>query len=162
MMKLRMTGFECSPTFVILRAITPPPKGMRPAIGRLSLSRYFMNNWWVSQSCSGAGFFRTLQFYNTKLYYFVWFSKWIFQKICIIFSPENGTQWLSGQFGSHVFLSFRLFWRRSRVVGVSDVGCGIKKMPLWKSLLWKMSDWRGRLTALAVGGLYSPRRYAAC
>ena len=27
MMKLRMTGFECSPTFVILRAITPPPKG---------------------------------------------------------------------------------------------------------------------------------------
>lgn len=24
MMKLRMTGFECSPTFVILRGVTPP------------------------------------------------------------------------------------------------------------------------------------------
>ena len=48
----------------VLAVLCNPPgnyaflrRGMRPAIGRRSLSRYFKNNWWVSQSCSGAGFF---------------------------------------------------------------------------------------------------------
>ena len=40
-MKLRMTGFECSPPFVIRLGLKSLPEGMGPAIGRPSLSRHF-------------------------------------------------------------------------------------------------------------------------
>lgn len=73
-----MTGFECSPSFVILRLLGFLARGMRPAIGRLSLSRYFIIIWRVSQStlmwkyrCGSLA----LCFYNANLIQQVRFSK---------------------------------------------------------------------------------------